>query len=54
VPAGSFTGCIRTEDRNPLESGAVEFKVYCPGVGLTWEGPVDGSERIELTGITAP
>jgi hypothetical protein len=54
VPHGSFTGCIKTEDRNPLEQGAVEHKVYCSGIGLTLEGPVDGSERVELTEITGP
>jgi hypothetical protein len=54
VPHGSFTGCIQTEDRNPLESGAVEHKFYCAGIGLTLEGPVDGSERVELTGVIGP
>jgi hypothetical protein len=54
VPHGSFTGCIKTEDRNPLEQGAVEHKVYCSGIGLTLEGPVDGSQRVELTEITGP
>jgi hypothetical protein len=54
VPHGSFTGCIETEDRNPLEQGAVEHKFYCSGVGLTLEGPADGSELFELTEITGP
>lgn len=54
VPYGSFTGCIRTEDRNPLEAGAVEHKFYCSGIGLTLEGPTDGSERIELIEVTQP
>jgi hypothetical protein len=54
VPYGSFTGCIKTEDRNPLESGAVEHKFYCPGIGLVLEGPVDGSERIELVEVAEP
>jgi hypothetical protein len=54
VPHGSFTGCIKTEDRNPLEPGAVENKIYCSGIGLTLEGPADGSERFELTEITGP
>ncbi|HWB43751.1 MAG TPA: hypothetical protein VG500_20990 [Gemmatimonadales bacterium] len=54
VPHGRFTGCLRTEDRNPLEPGAVEHKFYCPGIGLTLEGPADGSERFELIGITGP
>jgi len=54
VPYSSFTGCVRTEDRNPLESGSEEHKWYCPGVGLVLEGPADGSERLELTEVTAP
>jgi hypothetical protein len=54
VPYGSFTGCIETEDRNLLEPGVVEHKFYCPGIGLTLEGPPDGSERVELTEITGP
>lgn len=54
VPYGTFTGCIKTEDRNPLQAGAVEHKFYCSGIGLTMEGPVDGSELIELTDITSP
>ncbi len=36
TPAGSFTGCIQTEDTNPL-GGTVESKYYCPGVGLVCE-----------------
>lgn len=36
VPAGSFTGCIKTEDYAPLD-GATEFKFYCPDVGLVRE-----------------
>jgi hypothetical protein len=54
VPHGSFTGCIRTEERNPLEAGSMEHKFYCPGVGLALEGPADGSERIELIEVTGP
>jgi hypothetical protein len=34
--AGTFTGCLRTEDVNPLD-GSIEFKTYCPGVGLVRE-----------------
>jgi hypothetical protein len=55
VPYGSFTGCIRTEDRNPLESGSAEHKVYCPGVGQVLEEPADGGgERIELIEVAEP
>jgi hypothetical protein len=54
VPYGSFTGCIRTEDRNPLEPGTEEHKFYCPGVGLVLEGPTDGSEPIALVEVGEP
>jgi hypothetical protein len=55
VPYGSFTGCIRTEDRNPLEPGTEELKVYCPGVGLISEEPAEGGgERLELIDVTQP
>jgi hypothetical protein len=54
VPFGSFTGCIKTEDRNLLESGSTENKFYCPDVGTVLEHPVqspsDRTELVELTG----
>jgi hypothetical protein len=37
VPAGTFTGCLKTRDFTPLEPGVEEFKWYCPGVGLVKE-----------------
>lgn len=53
VPNGTFTGCIRTEDWNALESGSREEKVYCPQVGLVLE--IGGSgERVELVSRTTP
>ena len=36
TPAGSFNGCIKTEDFNPLDK-TTEFKYYCPGVGVVRE-----------------
>jgi len=39
--AGAFSGCIKTEDRDPI-SGATEFKFYCPDVGLVREELEDG------------
>ena len=39
--AGSFTGCIKTEDFDPL-SNTTEFKFYCPRVGLVREEYPDG------------
>ena len=41
TPAGTFTGCIKTEDFSPLDNVA-EFKYYCPGVGLVREEPPGG------------
>jgi hypothetical protein len=41
TPAGTFDGCIKTEDFDPL-SDVTELKYYCPGVGLVREEPPDG------------
>ena len=41
TPAGTFTGCIKTEDFSPLDN-ATEHKYYCPGVGLVREEPSGG------------
>lgn len=47
VPAGSFSGCLKSQDVNPLDAGGhIEFKYYCPGVGFTLE-EFDGG-RLEL------
>jgi hypothetical protein len=48
TPAGSFTGCIVTEDWNGLESGSLENKTYCPGVGFVFEVHTGGGEEVEL------
>jgi hypothetical protein len=42
TPAGSFVGCIQTEDLDPI-SGATENKWYCPDVGLVREEGADSS-----------
>ncbi len=33
APAGSFDGCIRTEDTSHIDADVLEEKVYCPNVG---------------------
>ena len=44
VPAGTFTGCMETEDVDPLaDEGGLEHKFYCPGVGLVREESDEGS-----------
>jgi hypothetical protein len=41
TPAGSFSGCIKTEDFSPLDNVS-EFKYYCAGLGLVREEPPGG------------
>jgi hypothetical protein len=36
TPAGTFSGCIKTQDLNPLDQ-SIEHKYYCPDVGLVRE-----------------
>jgi hypothetical protein len=48
VPAGSFTGCLETEDWNGLEpSTAHEHKFYCPDVGVVDEMDSDGQSQLQ-------
>jgi hypothetical protein len=44
--AGTFSGCIKTEDYAPLDR-ATEHKYYCPGVGLVRE-ETSGGTRVDL------
>ena len=32
--AGSFDKCLLTQESSKIEVGAIEYKTYCPGVGL--------------------
>jgi hypothetical protein len=50
VPFGNLTGCVKTEDSSSLESG-LENKYYCPGVGLTKEQGVQGTDHNELVNV---
>jgi hypothetical protein len=53
VPFGSFDDCVVTEDLNPFEPDVIEHKSYCPGIGMTLEEKVAGSdERVELIEFT--
>ncbi len=52
VPAGAFSGCIKTKDFTPLEPGHVEHKYYAPDVGMVLEVNVATGERLELMSYT--
>jgi len=48
VPAGSFTGCLKVADFNPLDN-ATEHKWFCPGVGMVREEFTEG--HLDLVSI---
>jgi hypothetical protein len=52
VPAGSFTGCMKTRNTTRLEPTVVEEKYYCPGTGLVLAVDLGTGERFELLSIT--
>lgn len=53
VAAGSFTGCVVTDNFTTLEPTLPhEHKTYCAGIGIVLEEVVGGSEQIELQGVT--
>jgi hypothetical protein len=49
TPAGTFEGCIETQDLNPLDQ-SVEHKWYCPGVGLVREEGAHGYSELVAYG----
>jgi hypothetical protein len=52
VPYGTFSGCLKTKDWNPLEPGVIEFKYYCPQVGnMVFEEKPEGGEEVELIDV---
>jgi hypothetical protein len=52
VPAGTFTGCVKTKEWSLLESGH-EYKWYAPNVGLIKEEATGGAV-MTLQSITQP
>lgn len=52
VPAGTFTGCIKTRDRSVIDPTLDELKYYCPGIGLTLVEEGDLREELmEYSGL---
>lgn len=54
VPAGTWTGCVKTEDTTPLEPDVLEYKYYCPQVGTVLEVDLEENERVELKSVKVP
>jgi len=54
VPAGTYSGCIKTEDWSGLSSGR-EHKYYCPDIGTVLEvGKSGKGRRTEMTSFDTP
>jgi len=53
-----YTGCLKTQDVNPFEPDAPEYKYYAPGIGVVLEEILDEDliveEIVELTSFTTP
>jgi len=54
VPAGTFNGCIKTDDQSALEPDIDESKFYASGVGLVLAVNNESGEREELVSVTGP
>jgi hypothetical protein len=52
VAAGSFDGCVKTEETSTLDLSVLEYKTFCPGVGLVLTEEADVDE--ELVSYTVP
>jgi hypothetical protein len=52
VPAGTFSGCLKIKETNPLDPESLEYKYYANGVGLVWvekiQNPVETEELISF------
>lgn len=51
VPAGTYAGCLKTEDFTPIDPDASEFKFYAPGIGNVLTINPDTGKRTELISI---
>jgi hypothetical protein len=50
VPAGTFTGCVKTREVSVIDRSYEEFKYHCAGIGVALEEEED--ERVELIEYT--
>jgi len=54
TPYRTFTGCLKTQEWTPLESGSRAFKHYAPGVGNVREDENKAGGPVVLTSFTTP
>ena len=50
----AYEGCVQTADWNPLEPDVLEYKYYCPHVGVVKEEAVTDDETVELLEAALP
>ncbi len=51
IGLGTFTGCLKTEERTVLDPGVIEYKYYAPGIGqILATIDTGGTEHEELVG----
>lgn len=54
VPAGTFAGCLKTQEWTPLEPGSRAFKFYARGVGTVLENENSNGGPVELIAFSRP
>ena len=54
TPYRTFTGCLKTQEWTPLETGSRAFKLYAPGVGTVMEDENKAGGPVVLTSFTTP
>jgi len=51
VPAGSYSGCLKTQDFTPIDPEVLEFKFYAPGIGSVLTVDPESGKRSELVSV---
>jgi hypothetical protein len=54
VPYGTLTGCLKTQEWTPLETGSRAFKYYGPGIGIVMEDENKAGGPVVLTSFSKP
>ncbi len=54
TPYGTLTGCVKTQEWTPLETGSRAFKFYGRGIGIVMEDENKNGGPVVLTAFSAP